>query len=88
MATTVATNHLAATIADTQVRGDKTPDVDEERYVVEDRSSDTVFLKTTEVVQAVINLNQTLPFARPDGFTDLIKVCFNVTMFYGNKTLQ
>lgn len=78
MATTVATSQYAATIADTGLRGDETPATDQENYIVEDRSSDSVFLKTTEVVQAVINLNQTLPFARPDGFTDLIKVCIHV----------
>lgn len=73
MSTTVITSHHAATIGDTHASENDTGGTDQQRYLMEDRSTDPVFLKTTEVVQAVINLNQTLPYARPENFTDLIK---------------
>ena len=80
MATTVVASHQAATIANTNASNNDTEDTDQQRYLMEDRSTDPVFLKTTEVVQAVINLNQTLPYARPENFTDLIKVSLSKTL--------
>ena len=41
----------------------------------EDRSSDSVFINTTHVVQSVIGLNNGLPFARSEDYPAFVKVC-------------
>lgn len=40
----------------------------------EDRSTDSVFINTTKVVQSVIGLNNGLPFARPEDYPAFVKV--------------
>ena len=40
----------------------------------EDRSSDSVFINTTHVVQSVIGLNNGLPFARSEDYPAFVKV--------------
>lgn len=40
----------------------------------EDRSSDSVFVNTTHVVQSVIGLNNGLPFARSEDYPAFVKV--------------
>ena len=39
-----------------------------------DRSQDVVFLHTTGVVQTVIDLNNGLPFARADDYSEFVRV--------------
>ena len=39
----------------------------------EDRSSDSVFVNTTNVVQSVIGLNNGLPFARSEDYPSFVK---------------
>ena len=47
----------------------------------EDRSSDSVFINTTRVVQSVIGLNNGLPFARSEDYPAFVKVFSNVLHF-------
>lgn len=42
----------------------------------EDRSSDSVFVNTTHVVQSVIGLNNGLPFARSEDYPAFVKVLY------------
>lgn len=59
-------SHQAATIADTSV-------IQREPDPREDRSSDSVFVNTTHVVQSVIGLNNGLPFARSEDYPAFVK---------------
>ncbi|CAH3176069.1 unnamed protein product [Porites lobata] len=60
-------SHQAATIADTSLATEREDDPKE------DRSSDSVFVNTTHVVQSVIGLNNGLPFARSEDYPAFVK---------------
>ncbi|KAK2558261.1 Focal adhesion kinase 1 [Acropora cervicornis] len=61
-------SHQAATIADVSVAPRTEDDPSE------DRSTDSVFINTTKVVQSVIGLNNGLPFARPEDYPAFVKI--------------
>lgn len=65
-------SHQAATIADTDMN-ETTVLTQREEDPREDRSTDTVFINTTHVVQAVIGLNNGLPFARCEDYPTFVK---------------
>lgn len=60
-------SHQAATIADVSVAPRTEDDPSE------DRSTDSVFINTTKVVQSVIGLNNGLPFARQEDYPAFVK---------------
>lgn len=65
-------SHQAATIANTDTI-QTTVVTQREEDPREDRSTDSVFVNTTHVVQAVIGLNNGLPFARSEDYPAFVK---------------
>jgi len=63
-------SHQAATIADTDMNQTSLHRKDDPH---EDRSTDSVFINTTHVVQSVIGLNNGLPFARSEDYPAFVK---------------
>ncbi|KAL9980383.1 hypothetical protein ACROYT_G008961 [Oculina patagonica] len=62
----------AATIADTDMN-ETTVSTRRQDDPKEDRSTDSVFINTTHVVQSVIGLNNGLPFARSEDYPAFVK---------------